>query len=101
MCSKAVVADQAQTPFTFRDFEKIMAYPFVIALVLSMKFYGWYGYFTVIFTMAPICLGYVFPSWYMKRSKINYTLIRWIVWLNVLTWISPLFGLFTSVSASL
>ena len=30
-------------------------------------------------------LGQWFPTWYLKRGKISTTLVKWIVWSNVLT----------------
>lgn len=47
----------------------------------------------------PIIIGLLLPNWYMKRAKISTTLIKCVVWSNVLTWLIPPLGVFTGVSA--
>jgi F0F1-type ATP synthase assembly protein I len=44
-------------------------------------------------------IGDWFSKWYCKRQKISQTLIKWIVWLNVLTWFLPPLGIFTGSAA--
>lgn len=44
-------------------------------------------------------IGQWFPKWYLKRERINITLVKWIVWSNVLTWLLPPFGVMTGFAA--
>ena len=44
-------------------------------------------------------LGEWFPKWYMKRGKVNLSLVKWIVWSNVLTWLLPPLGVLTGFAA--
>ena len=40
-----------------------------------------------------------FPKWYLKRERINTSLVKWIVWSNVLTWLLPPLGVMTGFAA--
>ena len=44
-------------------------------------------------------IGQWFPKWYLKRERINITLVKWIVWSNVLTWLLPPLGVMTGFAA--
>ena len=43
-------------------------------------------------------IGAWFPGWYLKRQKVSQTLISWIAWSNVLTWLLPPLGIITAVA---
>ena len=55
------------------------------------------GLVTFIFLFA-ILIGQWFPMWYIKKKTINYSLVNWIAWSNVLTWLLPPFGILTGVA---
>ena len=40
-------------------------------------------------------IGQWFGKWYLKREHINTTLVKWIVWSNVITWLLPPLGVMT------
>jgi hypothetical protein len=44
-------------------------------------------------------IGQWFPKWYVKRERVNITLVKWIVWSNVLTWFLPPLGVMTGFAA--
>ncbi len=44
-------------------------------------------------------IGQWFPKWYMKRGRINASVVKWIVWSNVLTWLLPPLGVMTGFAA--
>lgn len=48
--------------------------------------------FVFIFAWA---IGQWFPKWYLKRKHVNLTLIKWISWSNVVTWLLPPLGVMT------
>jgi len=67
---------------------------FIVAFVIGR----FLGLVTFLF-IGAWALGEWFPKWYMKRGKINTSLIKWIVWSNVLTWLLPPLGILTGFAA--
>lgn len=63
---------------------------FIIGRFLGLVFFLFLGAYL---------LGQWFPSWYLKRDKISITLVKWIVWSNVLTWFLPPLGIATGFAA--
>jgi|GEM_PF-1842155 uncharacterized membrane protein len=55
------------------------------------------GLITFVFLFA-ILIGQWFPKWYIKKKKVNYSLVNWIAWSNVLTWLLPPLGILTGVA---
>lgn len=67
---------------------------FIVAFVIGR----FLGLVTFLF-IGAWALGEWFPKWYMKREKVNMSLIKWIVWSNVLTWLLPPLGILTGFAA--
>ena len=63
---------------------------FIVAFVIGR----FLGLVTFLF-IGAWALGEWFPKWYMKRDKVNVSLIKWVVWSNVLTWLLPPLGILT------
>lgn len=63
---------------------------FVIGKFLGLVFFLFLGAYL---------LGQWFPKWYLKREKINVTLVKWIVWSNLITWLLPPLGITTGLAA--
>ena len=60
---------------------------------------GKYLGFVIFLFLGAFLLGQWFPKWYLKREHINITLVKWIVWSNVLTWLLPPLGVMTGFAA--
>lgn len=60
---------------------------------------GKYLGLVVFLFLGALLLGQWFPKWYLKRDKINISLVKWIVWSNVLTWLLPPLGIATGFAA--
>lgn len=69
--------------------DQIVTFISVIIGFIIGKYLG-LGLFIFIFAFL---IGQWFPKWYMKRDKINITLVKLIVWSNVLTWLLPPLGI--------
>lgn len=81
-----------------RILEKVVGY---IALLVGFVICRYFRVQVTVFLLfvIPIIIGLLLPNWYMKRAKISTTLIKCVVWSNVLTWLIPPLGVFTGVSA--
>ena len=44
-------------------------------------------------------IGQWFPTWYLKRERINVNVVKWSVWSNVATWFLPPLGILTGFAA--
>ncbi len=44
-------------------------------------------------------IGYLFSKWYIRREVVNFSVINFVVWSNVITWILPIVGTLTGISA--
>ncbi|MFH1253006.1 MAG: hypothetical protein V1664_01595 [Candidatus Uhrbacteria bacterium] len=71
---------------------------FTVAILVAAVFVGMYFPFYLVFLLGA-AVGQLFGRWYAKKPKTNPGLIKFIVWSNVLTWISIPIGLFTGFSA--
>lgn len=60
---------------------------------------GKYLGLVVFLFLGAIYVGQWFPKWYLKRERVNITLVKWIVWSNVLTWLLPPLGVMTGFAA--
>ncbi len=69
----------------------------VIAIIIGFILGKLLGLVIFLFLFAYL-IGSWFPNWYLKRSKVNYKFIKFIVWSNVLTWLLPPLGILTSIS---
>jgi len=76
-------------------FNSIISVVFFIAAFAIGRFLG----LVVFLFIGAWALGEWFPKWYMKRGKVNTTLVKWIVWSNVLTWLLPPLGVLTGFAA--
>tara|TARA_B100000745_G_C20151287_1_gene394705 strand:- start:1395 stop:1886 length:492 start_codon:yes stop_codon:yes gene_type:complete len=76
-------------------FNSIVSVVFFIAAFAIGRFLG----LVVFLFIGAWALGEWFPKWYMKRDKVNTTLVKWIVWSNVLTWLLPPLGILTGFAA--
>lgn len=63
---------------------------FAIGKYLGLVFFLFLGAFL---------LGQWFPKWYLRREGINITLINWVVWSNIITWLLPPLGIMTGFAA--
>lgn len=70
---------------------------FLLAIGLG-KTMGFSFTIFVVILVVPYYIGQWFPKWYFKREKINYSLVNWIAWSNVLTWLLPPLGILTGVA---
>jgi len=76
-------------------FNSIISVVFFIAAFAIGRFLG----LVVFLFIGAWALGEWFPEWYMKRKKVSMTLVKWIVWSNVLTWLLPPLGVLTGFAA--
>jgi RNA polymerase subunit RPABC4/transcription elongation factor Spt4 len=76
-------------------FNSIISVVFFIAAFAIGRFLG----LVVFLFIGAWSLGEWFPKWYMKREKVNITLVKWIVWSNTLTWLLPPLGIATGFAA--
>lgn len=76
-------------------FNSIISVVFFIAAFAIGRFLG----LVVFLFIGAWSIGEWFPKWYMKREKVNASLIKWIVWSNVLTWLLPPLGVMTGFAA--
>jgi len=79
-------------------FNSIIAALFLTAVVSIPGFLDFDGLVAFLFIGIWI-LGEWFPEWYMRRGKANTTLVKWIVWSNILTWLLPPLGILTGFAA--
>jgi len=70
---------------------------FTIAILVIAFAVGMYAPFYLIFLLGA-AVGQWFGKWYVKRPKVNQSLIKFIAWSNVLTWLSIPVGLFTGLA---
>lgn len=76
-------------------FNSIVSVVFFIAAFAIGRFLG----LVVFLFIGAWAIGEWFPKWYMKREKVNVSLVKWIVWSNVLTWLLPPLGVLTGFAA--
>ena len=76
-------------------FNSIISVLFFIAAFAIGRFLGLVAFLFI----GAWALGEWFPKWYMKREKVNMTLVKWIVWSNILTWLLPPLGVLTGFAA--
>ncbi len=72
----------------------IVTFVSIIGGFLIGKFLG----LVVFLFIGAYFAGQWFGKWYLKRKNVNITLIKWIVWSNVLTWLLPPLGIMTSLA---
>lgn len=80
----------------YSAFEKVAG---LIAGVIGFMMSKYLGFLTVILFLIPIVVGFKFPEWYMKRTKISYKVIKLIAWSNMITWFLPPLGVLTGFCA--
>ncbi len=80
---------------TTNVFNSIISVVFFIFAFVIGRFIG----LVVILFVGAWSLGEWFPKWYMKREKVNVTLVKLIVWSNILTWLLPPLGIATGFTA--
>ena len=78
-----------------RVFNTIISVVFFIAAFAIGRFLGLVTFLFI----GAWALGEWFPKWYMKREKVNLSLVKWIVWSNILTWLLPPLGVMTGFAA--
>jgi hypothetical protein len=76
-------------------FNSIISIIFFIGAFVIGKFLGLVTFLFI----GAWAFGEWFPKWYMKREKTNITLVKWIVWSNILTWLLPPLGVMTGFAA--
>ena len=76
-------------------FNSIISVVFFIAAFVIGRFLGLVTFLFI----GAWALGEWFPKWYMKHEKVNLSLVKWIVWSNVLTWLLPPLGVLTGFAA--
>jgi hypothetical protein len=89
-----VVKEDKKTSI-FNSIISIISILFFIGAFVFGRFLG----LTAFLFIGAWALGEWFPKWYMKRKKINITLVKWIVWSNILTWLLPPLGVMTGFAA--
>ncbi len=67
---------------------------FILALALG-KFMG----LVALLLYVSFYAGQKISKWYLKRKNINESVVNFISWSNVITWIFPILGLFTAAFA--
>lgn len=75
--------------------EKIIYWVVFILSFLAVRYGGWILF--VIFLLA-YGIGAWFPTWYLKRDRTSQTLMDWIAWSNLLTWLLPPLGIMTAIA---
>lgn len=76
-------------------FNSIISVLFFIAAFAIGRFLG----LIVFLFIGAWAIGEWFPKWYLKRERANVTLVKWIVWSNVVTWLLPPLGVMTGFAA--
>ena len=84
---------QPNAPKTVLD--QVVTFGSVIIGFIIGKYLG----LVVFLFLGALLLGQWFPKWYLKKERINITLVKWIVWSNVLTWLLPPLGIATGFAA--
>jgi cell division protein FtsW (lipid II flippase) len=56
--------------------------------------------YPIVIFMMFICgyAGYLYANWYTKNGKMNEQWLRILSWSNLITWLLPFIGYFTSVA---
>lgn len=61
---------------------------------------GYYvGFIVVLLFFGSFLIGSWFAKWYAKKEKINLSLINFIIWSNLITWLIPFLGILTGTIA--
>lgn len=73
--------------------EKVIKLSSVVIGIALGRYFGLIGILVFItITLIPFC----FTEWYIKKGY-NYKFVSFLAWSNVITWLFPVLGLFTSV----
>lgn len=76
--------------------DQVVTFASIVIGSIIGKYLGLLVLFLFIFAWL---IGQWFPKWYLKRGHANITLVKWIVWSNVLTWLLPPLGVMTGFAA--
>lgn len=69
-----------------------------VSIVVGFIIGKYLGLILFLFLFAFL-IGQWFPKWYLKRERVNVSLVKWIVWSNLFTWILPPLGVMTGFAA--
>jgi hypothetical protein len=90
------IAVEEKKPSTAKNvLDQVVTFGSIIIGFIIGKYLG----LVVFLFLGALLLGQWFPKWYLEREKINITLVKWIVWSNVLTWLLPPLGIATGFAA--
>jgi len=93
--TKDVVSEEKQPSTAKTVLDQVVTFGSIIIGFIIGKYLG----LVVFLFLGALLLGQWFPKWYLKREHINITLVKWIVWSNVLTWLLPPLGIATGFAA--
>lgn len=89
------VIEERQPSTTKTVLDQVVTFGSIITGFIIGKYLG----LVVFLFLGALLLGQWFPKWYLKRDKVNISLVKWIVWSNVLTWLLPPLGIATGFAA--
>ncbi len=91
------VAEKKESKKMTNTFKTIIGYVVSFVSIIGGMLIGKYlGLLVLLMFFGAYYIGQWFGKWYLKRKNINITLIQWIVWSNILTWLLPPLGILTS-----
>lgn len=94
--SENVVAPEEKKPTgTKTVLDQVVTFASIVIGFIIGKYLG----LVVFLFIFAWLIGQWFPKWYLKRGHANITLVKWIVWSNVLTWLLPPLGMMTGFAA--
>lgn len=65
---------------------------YYILIISSARFFG----FTLVILIIPFLIGGYLAKFWLKRWEINPSIIKYVAYSNLLSWIIPIIGLFTA-----
>jgi hypothetical protein len=72
---------------------------FIVGLIVSYLLIRFLGLIAGLILIILFILGFSFPGWYLRKRSPSEKIINFIIWSNILTWLLPPIGLFTSVAS--
>ena len=101
---KPITKEQPETPVIVEEkkpsggktvLDQVVTFGSIVVGFIIGKYLG----LVIFIFIFAFLIGQWFPKWYLKRERINISLVKWIVWSNVITWLLPPLGVMTGFAA--